>query len=157
MATQESINAVRLRICDPFRFINIVEVATLEALPSVPVAQTCYHVQDTGYFYDYDLAGNPRRIDVLIANDRLSFLIDAYGEARAASRAVKDFISALGKELSFVKLQSGVEATQFQTLRDTLDFYKELAASFEEEAQSTEKSSTGRMFRVKQPQIGGME
>jgi hypothetical protein len=158
VATWADLVELRLRICDPAGIIAIVSVADAAARVAVttPAKQTAYQQadDDTYWIYDFDLLAW-QQVELELADVRLENLIDLYGVARAAPKAVRLIIASVGKKLGIASHSGGAESTTFQTLRDTYAFYKELAASMEEETDKEEGTSTGLYARMRRPHIGG--
>ncbi len=138
--------------------IAIVSVADATARLAItsPAKQTAYQQadDDTYWIYDFDLL-TWQQVDLELADVRLENLIDLYGVGRAAPKAVHLILASVGKKLGIASSSSGAESTTYQTLRDTYTFYKDLAASMEEETEKEEGTSTGRYVRMHRPCIGG--
>jgi hypothetical protein len=149
---------LRLRIKDPLGAIAILSVANEAARLAVtaPARQTAYLQADTGtyYFYDEGLAAwDP--VDLLLSDTRINVLIDLLGVNLAAPRAVKDIMAELVQKLHIARTADGAASTDYQILTTMLNAYKTIAASMEEVAAVDSGSSTGRMFRMRRPLIGG--
>jgi hypothetical protein len=158
MATWDDLKELRLRIKDPLGAIDLASVADEAARLAVtsPARQTAYLQADTGvyYVYDSDLAAWEAK-DLLLSDARLGVLIDLYGVAPAAPRAVKDIMAELGQRLYIARTADGAGSTDYQNLTTMKDFYKDLAASMIEEVAVDAGTSTGRYLRMRSPHIGG--
>ena len=158
MATWEDLKELRLRICDPFGVIAIEKVADAAALKAIsfPAKQVAYLQEDSGeyYTYDSDLAAW-NRPDLELSDPRLDNLIDLWGVARAAPKAVRLILGSVGKRLGILRSGHGAEQIQYQTLADTYAYYKGLAESMDEEAAKDSGASTGGFFSTRRPRIGG--
>lgn len=156
-ATWTEIKDLRLRICDPSGVISIVAVANAAALPASPLRQTAYMLQDTGDYqiYDVDLA-TWESVNLEIADAVLDNLITLYGAAKAAPRALKAIAASVGRKLvGIARASMGAESVDFINLSTLYGFYKDLAASMEEEAKVDEGNNVGRYRRIRSPRIGG--
>jgi|GEM_PF-2675873 len=158
MATWADTVELRLRIKDPLGVIAILSVAGAAARTAItsPARQTAYKQLDTGDYYVYDegLAAWEAR-DLLISDTRLELLIDLHGVARAAPRAIKDLVAELGRKLYVAQTQDGAGSVTYQNLATMRNFYKDLAATMDEDAAKDEGVSTGRYLRMRRPNIGG--
>jgi hypothetical protein len=158
MATWTDISALRLRIKDPPGAIALLSVANEAARLAVtsPARQTAYLQADTGvyYLFDADLAAwEPQ--DLLLSDTTLGTLVDLYGLGFAAPRAVKSIMAELGRKLYIARTSDGAGSTDYQNLTTMKDFYRDLAASMEEEVAIDAGTSTGRYLRMRRPSIGG--
>jgi hypothetical protein len=158
MATWADTVELRLRIKDPLGAIAILSVANEAARLAVtnPARQTAYLQADMGtyYFYDESLAAwEP--VDLLLSDTRINVLIDLYGVALAAPRAVNDIKAELGQKIAIARTADGAASTDYTSLKDMYQFYKDLAASMVEEVAVDAGTSTGRMFCMRRPSIGG--
>jgi hypothetical protein len=159
VATWDSLKETRLRLRDPSGVINLEHVATSSSLPAVPLSQTAYRSDDTGIYaiYDSDLT-TWSNVNLLVSDARLNNLIDLYGIDKSTIKAISYIISSLYERLNFVKLDAGAESTQYQTLNDTLAFYKALRDQYKEDAAELSGVDTGRYLKITPPSIaGGME
>lgn len=149
---------LRLRIKDPLGAIAILSVATEAARLAVtsPARQTAYLQADTGvyYVYDSDLAAWEAK-DLLISDARINTLIDLYGVAASSPRVIKDIIAELGRRLYIARTADGAGSTDYQSLRDLHQFYKDLVATMEEEVAADAGASTGLYGHIRRPHIGG--
>lgn len=156
MATWEDIKEARLRLRDPSGVIDLSHVADDAARPSSPARQTAYRSDDSGTYAVYDFTLSSWTIVTLNVSDtRLSNLIDLYGINGAISKAVFFIIAGLYDQMQIVRLDSGAESTQYQTLSDMLAFYKSLKDQFKEDAAEESGLNTGRQYKVTPPSIGG--
>jgi hypothetical protein len=158
MAVFADIVELRLRIKDPLGVIAIVSVADEAARHAVTTLarQTAYLQADTGvyYVYDGDTAAWEAQ-DLLLSDTRIGTLIDLYGVLGAASRCVKDIMAELGQRLYIARTADGAGSTDYASIRDMYQFYKDLAASMIEEGAVDAGVSTGRYLRMRRPRIGG--
>jgi len=158
MALFADIVELRLRIKDPLGVIAILSVADATARLAVtaPARQTAYKQLDTGdyWIYDADLAVWAAE-DLLLSDTRLGVLIDLYGVAGSAPRVVKEIMAELGRRLYIAQTADGAGSTTYQNLSTMKSFYKDLAATFEEEAAVDAGTSTGRYFRTHHVHIAG--
>ncbi|MDD5303041.1 MAG: hypothetical protein PHS14_08010 [Elusimicrobia bacterium] len=160
MAVFADIAELRLRIKDPLGAIAILSVADAAARLALttPSRQTAYKQLDTGDYwtYDADLAQWEAK-DLLLSDATLGTLIDLYGVAAAAPRAIKDIMAELGQRLYIARTNDGAGATDYQNLATTYRFYKDLAATMEEAAAVDAGTSQGRYGRTRRrPIAGGM-
>jgi hypothetical protein len=158
VAAWADLKELRLRICDPSGVIDLVSVADAAARAAVtsPAKQTAYQQADgdTYWIYDSELAAW-EQVTLELADARLENLIDLYGVDATAPKAVRLIMASLGKKMGIARSQGGAETIDYQTLRDTYQFYKDLAATMEEETAKEEGTSTGRYVRMRHPHIGG--
>jgi hypothetical protein len=152
-----SLKEVRLRVRDPAGVISLEHVANAAALPITPLRQTGYRTDDSGNYqvYNTDLSAWEKR-DLSISDERLNNFIDLYGLDGATVRAINAITSGLIEKLQVVKFDSGAESTQYQTLNDTIAFYRELKKAYTEEEQEVAGVSTGRIVKTCKPVIGGV-
>lgn len=161
MATFDEIKEVRLRIGDPFGFINFLEVADAASLPASPVNQTGYKTTDTGYYYSTEktspsVPGDYNIEDLQVSDARISAWIDAYGIDSAACRALSQIIAQLGKELGgFKRNRSGAEEVEYNSIKDMYDYYKSILDLCKENERSESNTSTGKIGKMKVPEIAG--
>ena len=160
MATNTEIFNVRLRISDPPGFIQFLEVANKAALPSDPEFQTAYLVvADSGYYATSKLTGAAEADyelqDLLVSDIRIGLWIDAYDEDTATCKALTAIVSQLGRQLQIKKIDAGADSTEFTSLLDTLNYYKDLLALCSEEKKSNNNNNSGKMGGSKAPVIGG--
>jgi hypothetical protein len=158
VASWDDLKELRLRICDPSGVIALVSVADAATRIAVtsPARQTAYLQADTGEYWTYDLELTTwERVDLELADERLNNLIDLYAVGAAAPKAVRLIMASLGKRMGIVRSQGGAETIQYQTLKDTYDYYKALAGDMEEEVDQDSGASTGRYMRMSRPRIGG--
>jgi hypothetical protein len=158
MATWTDLKELRLRIKDPLGAIALETVASASARENVasPARQTAYLQSDTGvyYVYDSDLEEWEAK-DLLISDARLGTLIDLYGVASAAPRAVKDIMAELGQRLYVARTADGAGSTDYQNLSTMKEFYKDLIATMTEEVVQDAGQSTGRYLRIRNEHVGG--
>lgn len=158
MATFADIVELRLRIKDPLGSIAILSVANEAARLALaaPARQTAYKQLDTEVYWTWDeeLADWEAK-DLLLSDARIGVLIDLYGVALAAPRAVHDIKAELGQRIAIASSSDGAGSTSYTSLRDMYQFYKDLAASMVEEVAVDSGTSTGRYLRTRRPSIGG--
>lgn len=154
MATWEMLKAVRLKLRDPAGVIALDHVADFASLPAVPRNQTAYKLDDTSEYYIY--SGTWARTNLLMSDEMLNSMIDAVGENNAVLRSITMIISSLASEMKLVRMSSGTEDMQFQSLSDLLSFYRSLRAMYKEEDIEGAGVSTGRFIRMATPAIGGV-
>ena len=157
-----SIFDVRLRISDPAGFIAFIEVATTGDLPAAPANQTAYLVTADGNYYATDkltgaIASDYEIQELYVSDDRIQNWIDLVSEDYATCQAIKAIMPQLGKQMMLVRMGTGAESTQYQTLKDTYDYYKNLLALCNEEKKTNSGNTTGRMGAMKAPEIAGGE
>jgi hypothetical protein len=158
MATWADLKELRLRIKDPLGAIALEQVANEDAREAIeaPARQTAYLQADTSVYYTYDAdLAEWDPCDLLMSDARLGFLIDLYGLALAAPRAVNDIKAELGQKIAIARTQDGAGQTDYTSLKDMYQFYKDLAASMVEEVAVDAGTSTGRYLRMRSPHIGG--
>lgn len=162
MATFAEIKEVRLRISDPYLFIDMLEVATPASLPMTPAIQTVYKAASDGGYYatvadspvtvpdDYDLQ------ELRISDTRITAWIDYDGVNYATCRALKQIVAQLGVELGGLKRTStGAEDTEFQDIEKLYNYYKGLLDDCREETKKANGNSTGRLGKMSDPEIAG--
>lgn len=155
MATSSQIFDVRLRISDPPGFIAFSEVSSLPATPS---NQTAYLYNDNYYSTDvteFASADDYSIEDLLVSDARIENWIDLNGVDSAVCYSLKSMIAQIGRSLQIKKNSTGADSTEYQTLKDTYDYYKGLLALCSEEKQSNAGNSSGRWGSSVQPEIGG--
>ena len=156
MAEWSDLKALRLKICDPVGIINLETVASASALPSSPARQTAYRKEDSGEYVRYDAAlAAWQDVDLETADEVLETLIDLYGVAEAAPRALKQIVASVGRKLNIARYQSGTEGTDYINLSTLYGFYKDLISSMNEENTKDEGYNVGRYLRMRRPSIGG--
>jgi hypothetical protein len=160
MATTEEIFEVRLRISDPAGFIDFEEVATTGNLPATPASQTAYLVTADGNYYSTEKTTGATPADysieeLLISDSRISNWIDLDDTDFATCQALKNITAQLGRSLQIKRNEAGADSTEYQTLKDTYEYYKGLLALCNEEKQSNDNNNSGRYSGSKQPEIGG--
>ena len=64
-------------------------------------------------------------------------------------------LGQIGGELRVVRIESGAESTQFTDLTALRNFYETLIDRMRARAARKEGTSSGRMFRTRDPDIGG--
>ena len=155
MATQDQVFAVRLQTKDPIGVIAIVSVANVAALPATPKPQTLYYLEDVK---EYRINNTVEWVnqEVKLSDESYAAYIDTYGESQAVIRALKEIMRSLAQELYVAQHNSGAESVVFQNLTTMANFYKTIIAMAEEDDEKEEAVSTGRMFRVRKPTIGGV-
>lgn len=129
-------------------------------LPAVPANQTCYYVDETLNYYSTEkLTGavpSDYSIESLrISDTRISNWIDLYGEDGATCQAIKAIISQIGQELQIKKNTTGADSTEYQTLKDTISFYRDLLALCSEEKKSNAGNNSGKWGGSADPIIAG--
>jgi hypothetical protein len=158
VASWADLKELRLRISDPSGVIAIETVATAAArlVVPAPAKQTAYQQadDDTYWVYDFDLLAWSQ-VELEIADIRIENIIDLYGLDAAAPKCLRLIMSSIGKRMGIVRSGSGAESIQYQTLKDTYDFYKAIVESMEEEVAQDTGASTGRYMRFHHPRIGG--
>ena len=155
MATQDQVFSVRLQTKDPIGIIAIVHVANVAALPATPKPQTLYYLEDVKEYRTHNTVDWVNQ-EVKLADDTYATYIDAFGENQAVIRALKEIMRSLAQELYIAQHNSGAESVVFQNLSTMANFYKTIIAMAEEDDEKGEAVSTGRMFRVRKPTIGGV-
>jgi len=160
MATEVQIFDLRLKIADPAGFIAFISVANAAALPATPASQTAYKQLDTGEYKSTTLTTGATSTDytveeLRISDTKIGNLIDTYGEDSAVCRAIKNIIAQLGNEMMIKKNDAGADSTEYTSLKDMLDFYKNLLSICSETASSDAGTNTGRYFTTNIPDVAG--
>ena len=160
MATRDEVIEVRIRIADPAGTIAIEDVATVSALPETPDPQTVYYVTTTGKYMKTDLESGATVSDyyvvkLRVADAYLEQLIDTYGVDLAVCKAYSLILVQLGNELKIVKMTDGAESTEFQDIINMMNFYRQMKQDCQDQYNSDNNNSSGRMFRTRQPRIAG--
>ena len=154
----EDLATARIKLSDPAGVIAFADVDTYTDLPSSPASQTAYRALDTGVYYKYDSGMSAwSAVDLLISDDRLQNLIDLYGINKTVQRAISIILSGLYAKRQAVKIDSGAESTQYQTLNDIIAFYNALKAEYAEEDATDNAVNTGRIGRFRAPAVGGFD
>lgn len=148
------LKSVRLKLRDPSGVISIDHVSDFASLPVVPKNQTAYKLDDTSDYYIY--SGTWARTNLLMSDEMLNSMIDSVGENNAVLRSITMIISSLASEIKLVRMSSGTEDMQFQSLSDLLSFYRSLRAMYKEEDIEQAGAGTGRFMRMTGPVIGGV-
>lgn len=147
---------VRIKLSDPSGVIALVSVADYASLPVAPVSQTAYRTADTGTYYTYDTGtATWTAVDLLISDDRLNNFIALLGVDKTIQRAISIILAGLYPRRQLVKLDSGAESTQYQTLSDTIAFYQALKSAYKDEAAEDSAVNTGRVVHTLRPVVGG--
>lgn len=153
MATWDDLKEARLRLRDPGGAIDLAHVATQLDLPSFPARQTVYRTDDNGAYLRWDEAWLP--VDLVLSDARLNNLIDLYGVSNATARAINFIIAGLYERLQIVRMDAGTENIQYQTISDSLAFYKELRTQFKDDAAEETHMNTGRYLKAPSHTVGG--
>ena len=154
----DSLAETRIKLADPAGVIALADVATYADLPSSPVSQTAYRVVATGVYHKYDSGTSSwSAVDLLISDDRLENLINLYGVNKTVQRAISIILSGLYAKRQAVRIDSGAESTQYQTLSDIIAFYNALKTEFAEEEATDSAVNTGRIGRFCRPSVGGFD
>ena len=156
MATWSELQALRLKIVDPTGIVGLETVASASSLPASPLRQTAYRKEDTAEYvrYDFDL-GAWEDIDIELADAVLNTLIDLYGVAKAAPRAIRQIVANVGRRLGIARVQAGAESVDYINLSTLYGFYKDVASAYEEETAQDEGTNVGRYIRAHHVEIGG--
>lgn len=155
MAEISDIKKVRLAIHDPLECINILAVDTL---PLTPAKQTAYTITGSGEYQIYDVnAAVWNQLEIEIADETLSGLIDQYGTAKAEIKALESIVLSIGAQIAkLTQINSGSETVQFTSLTTLYSFYQKIIASRKEDQAESAGASTGRFFQTRNPIIGGV-
>ncbi len=160
MASFTAIKELRLKISDPAgvfdKIIDIISVANVGSLPSSPARQTAYFKADNNEYiaYDFDLSAWSDPLKLKISDERLGNLIDLWGDA-AAAKAIRAILSSIGQDIQIVRTTKGADSTEYTTLKDTYEYYKNLIEEFKDEQKEEAGVSTGRYFTTHRPRIAG--
>ena len=128
----ENIIALRIRIKDPHGFPMIISATEM---PASPDELTAYRLGDNLY---YD-----------------SENISAYGIDASECRAYAEIAKTLGGQMRIARLTTGTETTQWTSLVELYNFYRQLSIDCKAQISSDTGSNTGRIGRSKQPTICG--
>ena len=153
MATNAQIFDVRLRVSDPPGFIQFID----SALPAAPASQTAYLLAGNYYSTEKTSAAPSDYSveDLLVSDIRISTWIDLSGSDYAVCQSLKSIISQIGRSLQIKKNATGADTVEYQTLKDTYDFYKEMLALCSEDKKSNDGNNSGRWGQSLQPEIAG--
>ena len=152
----ETLSTVRISLSDPQGVIALATYDDKDSFPATAISQTAYRAEDTGIYYTYDSdLAEWESVDLLISDDRLNNLITLYGQDKAIQRAITIIIAGLYGKLNFTKINSGAETTEYQTLNDTIAFYKALRDQYKEEEAETSATNTGRFIPMPETPVGG--
>lgn len=131
MATFSEIKEFRLTVCDPIIANDILSVATVSALPAIPVHQAVYYVVDTAsYVYTDKTSGavssdyNPA--DLYLTDARITSWVDTYGVTGSIKYGLKAIMQKIVAQMLLVKDTSGAESTEYQTLKNIHDVYESM-------------------------------
>lgn len=162
MALFTDIKEVRIRISDPYKFINFLEVANPVSLPTSPASQTAYKDASTGSYYstvedspvtvpdDYEIQ------ELRMSDERISAWIDYDGVNYATCRALKQIVAQLGEEKGGLKKTStGAEDTEYNSIKDLYYYYKSLLNDCKKDLKEAKGNSTGRVGKMSSPEIAG--
>jgi len=155
-----SIFDVRLRVSDPSGFINFIEVADTASLPAAPASQTAYKVTADGNYYATDVLtgavlADYEIQDLFVSDARIQNWIDLSGEDYATCQSIDAIKPQLLAKMQLVRNGTGAELAQYQTLKGTYDYLKELSTECNEDKKTNDGNSTGKMGGSKAPTIGG--
>jgi len=152
----ETLSTVRISLSDPQSVIALATYADKDSFPTSAVSQTAYRAEDTGIYYTYDSDLEEwESVDLLISDDRLNNLITLYGQDKATQRAITIIIAGLYGKLNFTKSNVGAETTEYQTLNDTIAYYKALRDQYKEEEAETSATNTGLIISMPESPVGG--
>ena len=155
MEVWSSLVTARLKLSDPNEdIINIVSVDSLTNFPTTPASQTAYRAEDTGIYYVHNGTAY-EKTDLQISDDRLNGLIASYGINEAVKRSISIILASLYRKRPAVRIDSGAESTQYQTLNDLIAFYKELQSLYTEEDAADNATGTGRVMYTRRVAVGG--
>lgn len=143
----ENIIALRIRIKDPHGFPMIVSATEM---PASPDELTAYRLGDNLY---YDSENN--RLDMNISDNALDAMITAHGIDASECRAYAEIAKTLGGQMRIARLTTGTETTQWTSLVELYNFYRQLSIDCKAQISSDTGSNTGRIGRSKQPTICG--
>lgn len=155
MATFAEIKEVRLRIDDPPGMIDILEAGSF---PSAPMPQTAYKISDIYYSSEplsEAVEANYERLTLYVSDSRIGAWFDADGEDYACVQALKNIIARLGRMLKIRKEDTGAEGTEWNSLKETHEYYRNLLASFQADYDDS-KSQAGPVWGASStPEIAG--
>lgn len=138
---------LRLRIKDPHGYPMIIEASEL---PVSPDELTAYRLGENQYYNS-----DNERLDINISDGELDAMIVEHGMKGAECRSYGEIAKSLGGQMRIARLTTGTETTQWTSLVELYNFYRQLAADCREQNSSDTGTSTGRIGRSKQPIIAG--
>jgi len=138
---------LRERIADPAGFIAI-ESAT--ALPASPDVQTAYRVGDNTYL---DSLG--ARIGLILSDATIDSFITLYEVDSAQCHCYSAIRQQLGSQLSIKKMTAGADSTEFISLAEKYQYYKNLEKDCNDKNKSDNGNNSGRVGLSTQPTIAG--
>ncbi len=141
-----SVFNVRLRISDPAGFIAFEEVTSL---PGIYKPQTAYLFNGSYYSEGGEIE------TLYVSDDRIQNWIDLKDEDYATCQAIKAILPQLGAAMQLKRMGAGAESTEYQTLKDTYTYYKDLLSICNDDKKSNDNNNSGRMGGSKAPVIGG--
>lgn len=157
MATFEQIKEVRLKINDPFGFINIIQVTSL---PVNPAFQTLYQLTTDSVYYSTSVetaqVSDYEKEELYISDSIIATNIDAKGILYACCQGLKSILSTIGRQFGIIKSNSGgAESTEYTDLSQLYSYYKNLYDLCNEDLRSSNNNNTGKFGQTKQPTIAG--
>ena len=149
----DDLKSTRIKLSDPAGVIALEEVT---ALPTSPSAQTAYLVTSTGVYSVYDSGtASWEQVDLLISDTVLTTMLATLSVNDTVRRAINIILAGLYSKRQVVRIDSGAESTQYQTLNDLIALYNALKAAYKEESAETANAGTGRIVRTCRPAVGG--
>lgn len=159
MASLSDIFDVRIAVNDP-DVITIIEIANSSLLPAAPTPQTAYYTTDSGYYYITDKTSGAVESDyefaeLNISDTRLGTIIDNVGAELAKCRVLSVIAGMLGNQLRLIRTTSGSENSEYNRILDMYNYYKALSNDCKDQYKSDNYNNSGKMYQMKQPEIGG--
>jgi len=158
MISFDQVKAVRLVVADPVGFNDLISVPTLEDLPTENVPpQTAYYIEALKIWKRLDNQLNEWVIvDTELSNERIANLIMQSGEYQAKIRSLRAILTSVARKMQLVKLKSGADDMTFISLKDLLEFYRQLIEDLEVELELAPEEGAGLYMRsTGGPDIGG--
>ena len=153
MATFEQIRKIRLIINEPSGVINIIAIT--ENLPNDFEKQTAYLKDGKYYISDPENHTLKMQAELRISDEQISDLIDLYQTEKVIHECYLLMMSRIGDELVLKRIGAGAESTEYTSLQEKYNYYKNIITIWQNKEDSTLKTSTGRIGKIRNPRIAG--
>lgn len=141
----EAVIALRLKINDPSGFPVIQQ----GDVPDTPDELVCYRVDEDQYY------NSDSELQKLYLSDSiLDSMITTYGDS-AECRCYSEITKKIGAQRQILRLTSGTETAEWESLTDTYNYYKALRDDCKAQIASDNGNDSGKMGQSKQPTLIG--
>jgi hypothetical protein len=147
----ETLRNVRLAICDPIGYSDIISVDTL---PETGTLKVLYRKTSDGSYWTY-VPDIWQQIVPQLSDERITRFISLYGEQKALRYCLQSLLVIIGRQIDIVSHSAGAESTTFVALNDIYTFYKNMINDLQEDEAAEEGLDTGQYIRSCDPCIGG--